>query len=562
LEHELRPAFEKIFREQPKVNSILLCVGQFWADEADDAVHDHLVVSSRWTPRWPHLCQSPEAGQVGDGELCSLCGPRDTWVVWDSNGLAIRAWQAFCDEGASQEDDPNVSFTPAVLARRTPTGCSLSIFGRVLRPWLDLPTTALPTYHATDSERPSDRPLATRSGEERVFREAIAANPDDEGPVHVYADWLLQRQDPLGEFLSLGLNKPVSEEAAARREMLQTESGEAWLLDLVNVLSPTASRFTRGVLTEAVVSFDGTTASVLDSPTWSTVERLTFSASSDTIYPSTLKHLRAVFGAASVVAMPSTVREVGAAAPLLLQLDEKQVRTVWARCDSESDRAALAALLERGFETVNVGFGPVHTWAERLQTPAHAELMKGALSVALKSVGDARGPQRVSVGGWCTAEQPTGWWVSRSRDAPDTASLRLEGLTAYSSQSFRKMILDQLKQCAVKRLLVSPSPLWRPSSEELAHMADGELQVVLEAEESEAKDPEPLQAPRLAPSADAVAIPMHVDAISRAVRFDAKPMENAPVPSKPLKLWESLLLLSLLCAGVVWLLRQYVAPKP
>jgi carbon storage regulator len=49
-------------------------------------------------------------------------------------------------------------------------------------------------------QRPEPRP---RSPEEESFWRAIAASPGDEATRLVYADWLEERGDPLGEFLRL-----------------------------------------------------------------------------------------------------------------------------------------------------------------------------------------------------------------------------------------------------------------------------------------------------------------------------------------------------------------------
>jgi hypothetical protein len=39
----------------PELSSVMLCVAQYWNDEAED-VHAHVLASSRPTPVWPHVC--------------------------------------------------------------------------------------------------------------------------------------------------------------------------------------------------------------------------------------------------------------------------------------------------------------------------------------------------------------------------------------------------------------------------------------------------------------------------------------------------------------------------
>ena len=60
---------------------------------------------------------------------------------------------------------------------------------------------------------------------ERGLRTAIFANPDDDAPRLVYADWLLERGDPRGEFIqiqcklgrAIGARGPISPNHPARR---------------------------------------------------------------------------------------------------------------------------------------------------------------------------------------------------------------------------------------------------------------------------------------------------------------------------------------------------------
>jgi carbon storage regulator len=74
-----------------------------------------------------------------------------------------------------------------------------------------------------------------RSADETPFLQAILEEPGDEGTRLVFADWLEERGDPLGEFLHnqcrLAKLSPDDHEALAlegKQRALWTEHGPAW----------------------------------------------------------------------------------------------------------------------------------------------------------------------------------------------------------------------------------------------------------------------------------------------------------------------------------------------
>ncbi len=73
---------------------------------------------------------------------------------------------------------------------------------------------------------PEPRP---RSPEEEPFLRAIAEDPGDEATRLVYADWLEERGDPLGEYLRLRCQAKGLEE---RRRALWEQHGAAWAASL------------------------------------------------------------------------------------------------------------------------------------------------------------------------------------------------------------------------------------------------------------------------------------------------------------------------------------------
>src|SRR5579884_708793 len=62
----------------------------------------------------------------------------------------------------------------------------------------EMPVHRQEVYDAIHGREPWPEPRP-RSPEEEAFLQAITANPDDETPRLVYADWLEERGDPLGE---------------------------------------------------------------------------------------------------------------------------------------------------------------------------------------------------------------------------------------------------------------------------------------------------------------------------------------------------------------------------
>lgn len=516
IEHEVKPLFARAFEAHPQVRSILLCVGQFWADEADDAVHGHLVFSTRHTPRWPHTCEDSYSGTTGDGDLCSACawdrtteGMDTTFVSWDSNGFAVRAWQALCTEGASQEDDPSLAYSPAVLARRAEGGFALEVIGRVPRPWLDLPSAALPLWFQEEGTARLVAPLIPeRDPAERAFREAIANAPFDDGPRHVFADWLQQRQDPLGEFIALSLVARRTPEAEARRRHLQAMYGEAWLGPLVNVVAD--PDFSRGLLTGATVHFDEANAHLADEPAFATVERLRFGPTSEVRFSKAMTALRAVAGLRNPrgAPLPATVTEVTCTREYLDGGLPEHVRSLTVCVDGERPEGEALEVLRR--------------------TGTLARLDRLAIA-CLRPAEDRRRvavapPEEVrtfAIGGCGAAGAPDGWWLEHTRGEP--ARLSLEGLGGGSSEAFAGFLLQHPGNRGATSLLLVPGPLWAPSVAEVSRLTASAGVPVEVAGAAAEPEPPPLDAPPRAPAAP---MPVHVDPITRAVRLDVPSREG------------------------------------
>jgi hypothetical protein len=107
----------------------MLCVAQYWADEADDAVHGVLIVSELFEPTLegvtgsegaspdPNLPNTRIASEYGgSSSAISLWG---TGARWDTNTGAIPLWAAFAPEAGHQEYEYfREVYSPAVMFYR------------------------------------------------------------------------------------------------------------------------------------------------------------------------------------------------------------------------------------------------------------------------------------------------------------------------------------------------------------------------------------------------------------------------------------------------------------
>ena len=110
---------------------------------------------------------------------------------------------------------------------------------------------------------------------EVALLEAIYANPDDDAPRLVYADWLQERGDPRGEFIAMQLSSkrdPAAENALVKKHK------KAWLGPLASILGGDLE-FRRGFPAKGAAKFrhqrDAEQYGALRE--WATVEELEFS---------------------------------------------------------------------------------------------------------------------------------------------------------------------------------------------------------------------------------------------------------------------------------------------
>jgi uncharacterized protein (TIGR02996 family) len=122
----LLPVVSPYFGTYRLLQSALLCVAQYWADEANDAVHGKLIVSELIEPTMEVVGwgDRPDANLPNTrlqprkyGESGSVIGLWDT--PWDDNDRAIPLWAAFAPETGHQEYGTlNEVYAPAVMFYR------------------------------------------------------------------------------------------------------------------------------------------------------------------------------------------------------------------------------------------------------------------------------------------------------------------------------------------------------------------------------------------------------------------------------------------------------------
>lgn len=139
----MRPAIDEAFASHACLQSITLCVAQYWNDEASDAVHGRLLCSVLPELDFDavvHSRAAPKSWRTGDP--INLPGfsteqrrslptfPRG----WPSNTNAIAAFAAYCREGGSQHHNFEENYRPILVFLRDG---SMRELAPMLRPWLD-----------------------------------------------------------------------------------------------------------------------------------------------------------------------------------------------------------------------------------------------------------------------------------------------------------------------------------------------------------------------------------------------------------------------------------------
>ena len=144
------PLARAAFAADPELGSLTVAVGQFWSDEAEDAVHVELYPSTKPDPAWPEPLHDPVYAATDEHGFLELTERGEAVVGWktgrslnlpflDSNEAAITAFASFCIEGCHQEMTPLEYARPwAILRRGDGDAVTVEVVGEMIRPeWED-----------------------------------------------------------------------------------------------------------------------------------------------------------------------------------------------------------------------------------------------------------------------------------------------------------------------------------------------------------------------------------------------------------------------------------------
>ena len=152
LDHTVFKGVREFFKIHPQLQSATVMVAQYWNDEATDAVHTEVIVSVLQTPDLDAFFASQGYDDASNDYLKDATNTPfeydgfDLYMKtrWDSNGVAVPLFAAFCTASGSQENSVEENFRPYCILRRNDAalgGLSVQIVGQMLRPQLDGLTT-------------------------------------------------------------------------------------------------------------------------------------------------------------------------------------------------------------------------------------------------------------------------------------------------------------------------------------------------------------------------------------------------------------------------------------
>lgn len=137
------PIAKELFARMPGVQCIAYTVGQYWCDEAVDAVHEAILTFLERDPKWPEgfdeKGDNARKEQAFGGTLLDYFRFLDRFPCLYDNETAITAFASFCHEMGDQEQPFSESHVVYALARRGAGGeVAIELVGTMTRPeWED-----------------------------------------------------------------------------------------------------------------------------------------------------------------------------------------------------------------------------------------------------------------------------------------------------------------------------------------------------------------------------------------------------------------------------------------
>lgn len=135
VKYYLEPAARLIFASHPKAQSVILAIAQYWNDEANDATHVEIIVTSDPDPKWP-ACMNKRVGGEDRWKRSKLNDAIATIAGsgWgDDNYQNIVAFASYCMPDCHQEMSTEEAYSPYAVCIRgaTPEAVTTKIVGKL-----------------------------------------------------------------------------------------------------------------------------------------------------------------------------------------------------------------------------------------------------------------------------------------------------------------------------------------------------------------------------------------------------------------------------------------------
>lgn len=137
------PLAKEMFARMPEVQSIAYTIGQYFCDEAEDAVHEEIATFLERDPKWPDAFDQEADEARKEAAFASheygFLGFAFDLPMLDDNSSAITAFASHCRELGDQEQPFTESHVVYAWARRGTGGeVVIDIVGTMFRPeWED-----------------------------------------------------------------------------------------------------------------------------------------------------------------------------------------------------------------------------------------------------------------------------------------------------------------------------------------------------------------------------------------------------------------------------------------
>ncbi len=341
------------------------------------------------------------------------------------------------------------NYLPYAVVRRTDDGLVTEIVGALLRPWDEMHENPHGVIEAL--------PLDARASE--LMAESAQTSSNDVR--RVLSDYLLEQNDPRGEYISLALADRLDAGSLARRDELLAKHLWQWIAPLATVIPIGGARFERGLFAHAEVwaPTEELAASVRGAAAWSTVHSLRYTGDGCCVLHPSMRALRAVENARlqtletlaagewPIERLHAVIdNDLGcvalAATRALPKLRDLELAIAAALRDDALDRLRTAPW--RGQLSRLTILGPFEEVHSKLTTDTVPQL-------AIAEIGHG--------------DRPAGWRFTLDRTEREPRLL--VSLAGFSHTSNRTKLGEQLERLVDVRTVLLRSPLWQPTEDDV-----------------------------------------------------------------------------------------------